>query len=215
MVSDQFRRQLRQEAQQWQVDGLINPDQYRRLAEIYQLDTLDTQSRDRFIAILLGLGSILLGLGAITFVAANWQAISRELKLLLLMSVFWGFNITGYYLWQRPNRLSSGPQPWSNRLGQGFLLLGGLLLGANLALVSQLYHRSGSPYELCLIWGLGVLAMAFSLGLVSLGALAIALVGLGYWWGIYDLTTVGLMPGFNLLIYYVSHGCCLPWGRSP
>ncbi|MGG6294688.1 DUF2157 domain-containing protein [Leptolyngbya sp. AN02str] len=203
MVSDQFRRQLRQEAQQWQVDGLISPDQYARLAENYQLDSLDVQSRDRFIVILIGLGSLLLGLGVITFVAANWQAISREFKMILLISLFFATSIIGYWLWQMPSTLYGGRQRWQNRLGQGLLLLGGLLLGANLALGGQLYHRSGSPYELCLMWGLGVLAMAMALGAVPLGVLAIALTGLGYWLGIQDLSSIGILGGFNVLMQYM------------
>lgn len=59
MASDEFRRQLRQEANQWQAEGLIAPDQYQQLSERYQFHTLDTAARNRFTLILIGLGSIL------------------------------------------------------------------------------------------------------------------------------------------------------------
>ncbi|MBW4656223.1 MAG: DUF2157 domain-containing protein [Kaiparowitsia implicata GSE-PSE-MK54-09C] len=202
MQSDKFRQQLRSEAQQWQVDGLISAEQYARLSTDYEFEQLDLQSRDRFVMILIGLGSVLLGLGVITFVAANWQAIPRDLKMVLMLSLFFAVNITGYWLWQRPSSLA-GRVSGRQRLGQGLLLLGGLILGATLALGGQLYHRSGSPYELCLVWGFGVLAMAFGLRLVSLGVLAVLLTGIGYWLGVQQLGSVGILAGFVPVMRYM------------
>lgn len=183
MVSDKFRHQLRREVEQWKIEGLIEDNIYQQLAERYQFDDLDTSARNRFVAILFGLGSILLGLGLITLVAANWQIWSRESKMLLLIFIFIGINTTGFYLWNSPNDRGQ------KRLGQGLLLLGALLLGANMGLMSQMFHQSGAIYELFLIWGLGVLAMAYSLNLESLGIVAVILLGISYqnsmwesWW---------------------------------
>lgn len=119
----------------------------------------------------------------ITFVAANWQAWSRELRVILLLSLFVGVNFAGFSLWRRRVVLPAGIDQWQQRLGQGLLLLGALILGANMALMAQMFHISGSPYRLYLAWGLGVLAIAYSLRLTSLGVLAILLVQLGYWQG--------------------------------
>lgn len=185
MVSDKFRRQLRKEMKLWLAEDLIDPRLYAELSERYQLDILDTAASNRFVAILLGLGGILLGLGAITFVAANWQAWSREIKTILLLSLFAGVNIAGFYLWRHP------AESWQHRLGQGLLLLGALILGANLGLMSQMFHLSGPIYELFLVWGLGVVGMAYSLQMTSLGVMAISLLLLGYWQGIGEL----FMPG--------------------
>jgi uncharacterized membrane protein len=177
MASDKFRRQLRQEAEQWRQEGMIDATQWQQLAERYQFDRLDIAARDRFILVVIGLGSVLLGLSVITFVAANWQAIPREAKLLLLMSVFVTVNAAGFYLWQQPI------DRWQHRIGHGLLILGALILGANLALTGQMFHISGSTTDLLIIWGLAVLGMAYGLRLTSLGVLAIGLTGLGYWIG--------------------------------
>lgn len=201
MVSDKFRQQLRQEAARWQTDGLINAEQYQQLSQRYQFETLDTNARDRFIVILISLGSILLGLSAITFVAANWQAISRELKLLLLLLLLVGVNAAGFYLWRHPTLTDR--RQWQQRLGQGLLLLGALILGANLALVGQLFHINGATAELCLIWGLAVLAMAYSLRLSSLGVLAIGLIGIGYWQGIQASYGAGIAPGWQWVLQFM------------
>lgn len=174
MLSEKFRRQLRQEVEQWLTEELIDASVYEQLSNRYQFSELETAARNRFIGILLGLGSILLGLGLITFGAANWQTWSRGVKVVLLLSVFIGVNSAGFFLWRRSS------DRWQRRLGQGLLLLGALALGANIALLSQLFHHSGPVYQLYLVWGLGVLAMAYSLRLDTLGLFAALLIGLGY-----------------------------------
>ncbi|PIG91768.1 DUF2157 domain-containing protein [Gloeocapsopsis sp. IPPAS B-1203] len=178
MTSDKFRHQLRHEAQIWQAEGLINDLQYEQLSQRYQFNTLDSTASHSFIAILVGLGSILIGLGIITFVAANWQELPRGGKVTLLLSLFIGVNIVGFWLWKHANESRQ-------RLGHGLLLLGALILGANMGLMGQIFHIDAPFYELLLAWGIGVLAMAYSLRLTSLGVLSIILLWLGYWgyWG--------------------------------
>ncbi|NET35100.1 MAG: DUF2157 domain-containing protein [Cyanothece sp. SIO1E1] len=195
MASDKFRRQLRQEAESWKADGLIDVTQYQQLSERYQFQSLETAARNRLIIVLIGLGSILLGLGVITFVAANWQVWPRSLKVVLLLGLFIGVNLTGFCLWRQPGVVSwrqPGVASWKQRLGEGLLILAALILGANMALMGQMFHRSGSAYELCLFWGVGVLAMAYALRLASLSVLSVLLVGLGYWLGIQDLANTGV-----------------------
>lgn len=197
MVPEKFRRQLRQETEQWWKEGLINAELYAQLAERYQFQALEQEASHRFITILIGLGCVLLGLGAITFVAANWQEWSRLVKLFLLLSLLIAVNATGFYLWRRPLR-RGGYQ----RLGHGLLLLGGLLLGANLALMSQMFHQSGDMYELLLVWGVGVIAMAYSLRLASLGILAWILLSFGYTLGFPQLFVDG-GSGWRLVLVHL------------
>ena len=194
MVSEKFRHQLRQEATNWQEEGLIDRELYAQLSQRYGFAQLDTSSRNRFVAIFLILGSILLGLAAITLVAANWQAWSRTVKAGLLLALFVGVNAGGFYLWR------GSAESWQSRLGKGLLLLGGLILGANLALMSQMFHRSGPVYHLLLVWALGVLAMAFSLRLTRLGILAAILLGLAYGGGIVIHLSSGEISGWRLAI---------------
>jgi uncharacterized membrane protein len=179
MASEKFRYQLRQEARQWQEEGIISPEVYQQLADRYQLQQLDSASRDHFIIIVLGLGFILLGLGVITFVAANWQVWTRPIKVLLLLGLLISTNLGGFYLGQSADQRKS-------RLGQGLLLLGALTFGANLGLMSQMFHQTGDVYTLYFIWGLGVWAMAYGLRLTSLGLLAIILMAIAYCLSIYQ-----------------------------
>jgi uncharacterized membrane protein len=197
MVSEKFRYQLRQEVIRWQAEGLIDEELYAELARRYQFADLADSARNRFVAILIGLGSVLLGLAAITFVAANWQVLSKSLKVLLLMSLFAGVNAAGFYLWRPP------APSWQARLGKGLLLFGSFILGANFALMSQIFHQSGSVYQLFLVWGLGVLAMAYSLRLTFLGILALILTGIGYGSGMMTFLIPGEVSGFQLAIAHM------------
>ncbi|WAL58075.1 DUF2157 domain-containing protein [Thermocoleostomius sinensis] len=180
MVTETFRRQLRQESEKWWTEGLINAELYEKLADRYQFTALEQDASHRFVAILIGLGAVLLGLGGITFVAANWQDWPRSFKIFLLLTLFISVNASGFYLWRRPTNRRF------QKLGHGLLLLGALLLGANLSLMSQMFHQSGNFYPLLWVWGLGVVAMAYSLRLTSLGVFAAILIGWGYGLGWLD-----------------------------
>ncbi len=181
MSTEKFRRELRAESAKWQQEGVIDTAIYEQLASRYRFEQLGNSSSSRFTAVLLGLGGILLGLGAITLVAANWQAWSRLLRMAVIFSAFLSVNAAGFYLWRRSDR-----QLGSSWLGNGLLLSGALIMGANIGLVSQMFHQSGSVYGLYLVWGLGVLVMAYSLRLTSLGVLSWILIFMSHWgssWG--------------------------------
>ncbi|HEY9764376.1 MAG TPA: DUF2157 domain-containing protein [Trichocoleus sp.] len=193
MESEKFRRQLRQEAEQWWRDGLIDASVYETLAQRYQFQGLEGEAKSRFVMILMSLGGILLGLGVITYVAANWQGWPREFRTLLLLTLFLSVNAVGFYLWRR------APSQGGQRLGHALLLLGALILGANMGLMSQMFHQSGNLYELYLVWSLGVLAMAYGLRLASLGILALILMAFGYCAGI-SLWSSDAASGWQLLI---------------
>jgi hypothetical protein len=58
MPSERFRRQLRQEAQQWYAEGTIDAALYGELARRYRFEALEEASRNRFAALLFGLGGL-------------------------------------------------------------------------------------------------------------------------------------------------------------
>ena len=182
MLSVKFRYQLKKEVEKWRSEGLINQELAEEFATRYQLTNLDRVSQNNFLAIITTLGFILLGLAVITFVAANWQVWSKSIKVFILLSFFLGVNLTGFYLWQGQT------ENWKSRLGQGLLLLGALSFGADIGLMSQIFHQTDAIYKLFLVWGLGVLAMAYGLQLTSLGILAIILTAIGYFAGLYQGT---------------------------
>ena len=167
---------------------------YTQLAERYQFNKLEAAARDRFVFLLIGIGCVLLASGAITFIAANWDVWSREAKVVLLISLFIGTSITGFSFWREGTSIKSeGKKPPKGKklLGEGLLFIAALILGANLALMAQLFQINGSTYELFFAWGLSVLAMSWGLRLTSLGILGIVLTQIGYWFGLGELRNSG------------------------
>ncbi|MEH2045812.1 DUF2157 domain-containing protein [Nostoc sp.] len=185
MFLDSFPQKLRKEAQLWRDEGLISSSQYEQIAERYQFKNLEAAARDRNKAIAIAIGSILLCLGIITFVSGNWQGGSREIKFILMMSLFFAIAITGFYSWRPPE--GKKPERSKRLLGEGLLILSAFIFGANLLLMAQMFNIAGSASQLFLAWGFGVVVMAFSLCLNSLGILSIVLVEIGYWTGLEDL----------------------------
>ena len=70
----------------WQTAGIITEEQATAILERYEVTDAGPASRGRLISILVTLGAVLIGLGVILFFAANWQEISKEVKLALSWS---------------------------------------------------------------------------------------------------------------------------------
>ncbi|MEA5619049.1 DUF2157 domain-containing protein [Cronbergia sp. UHCC 0137] len=187
MILNNFTRQLRQEAQRWRDEGLISSSQYDQLSNRYQFNKLESESKENSVLIAIAIGSLLLVLGIMTFVAANWLIWPRDVKFILLMSLFLSTSITGFYTWRQPvlgNSEGKKSQRGKRLLGEALIVLSALILGANLLLMAQIFNISGSASQLFLAWGFGVLVMAYSLSLNSLGILSIILIQIGYWVGL-------------------------------
>ncbi|XDD51737.1 DUF2157 domain-containing protein [Leptospira sp. WS92.C1] len=86
------------------------------------------------------LGVVVIGIGIIAIIAANWEEISDLFKLgagLGVMSL-----VAGLAFWKRenPNLLTV------------FIVLNAILILAMIGLVSQVYHRGGEYYEAATLW---------------------------------------------------------------
>jgi uncharacterized membrane protein len=193
MASDRFRRDLRTEARQWLDEGAIAPEQYEWLQGRYGFEGLDLAARSRYLTLLLGLGGTLIGLGAIAFVAANWQDLSRELRMALMLAALVGSNVLGFYWWRGRPRF-----PGQQRTGAAFLLLGSILIGPNVGLMAQMFHQSGPSSTLFAVWSVGVAAMAWGLRLASLGGLSLILATVA-WTGSFSIYGESLPPWLSLL----------------
>lgn len=212
MILDNFPQKLRQEAQRWRDEGLISSSQYQQIADRYQFNKIEAAAKESSGLIAIAVGGLLLILGIIIFVAANWQTWSREVKFILLMSLFLSTAITGFLTWREPTLAkgeSKKPQRNKRLLGEALLILSALILGATLMLMAQIFNISGSATQLFLAWGFGVLVMAYSLSLNSLGVLAIILLQIGYWLGLREFWSAG--SDFNWARLAVRHTPLISW----
>lgn len=194
---ERFRRQLADLLDTWVEQGLIQPAQRDRLREHYQLDSLPRTAGSRFALLLLLLGAVLVGLGVISFVAANWDAIPRSARALGSLALMVGLQVAGLRLWQQG----------SPRLGSALLMAGELSLGAAIGLMAQWVQIGGSLAGLFLGWGLGSLAVAYSLVHTPSGILACLLFALA---GITTLWEEGIGSALDPLYPWLALGLLLP-----
>jgi len=89
--------------------------------------------------------------------------------------------------------------------------------------MSQMFHQSGSVSALYLVWGLGVLAMAYSLRLTPLGVLSWVLIGLSYredlfgsWWsrGVDEAAWIALLQAYLPVLVTPLYLPLAHWCRS-
>lgn len=147
---------LQRETASWVARGLITQEQANAILAGYVAAPplgMRRWLQEHLIATLSILGAVLIGLGVLLFIGANWQSIPKGIKLGLL---FLGLVVTyggGYWV---TDRLAMP------RVGAALVFLGVILYGAAIFLIAQMYHvRAGSP-SLLLWWSLGALPLAYA-----------------------------------------------------
>ncbi len=107
----------------------------------------------RLINTIITLGSILIGLGILLFVASNWEKISRPAKIFIIFSVISLFNL-GVYYFRFIKQTYLG-------LAEGFCLIGSFAFGAGIWLIAQIYQIHYNFAAGILFWILGILLAAY------------------------------------------------------
>jgi len=174
--------------QKWVEKGLVSQQQADRML----LDILEDKKERRsnkFIIAISTIGAILLGTGAILFVASNWQALSSTVKVFLLIGVTYVAYTAGYYLKYQYRELP--------RVGGALMFLGALLFGATIMLTAQIYHVVANDHTLVLIWLVGILPLVYAIRSVPIAVLAAALLML--WAGLFAESQ--LSPSYIYTLY--------------
>ncbi|MCB2378389.1 DUF2157 domain-containing protein [Hymenobacter sp. BT635] len=183
------RKLLETESPEWVRKGIITPEQQEQLLALYPHE-------ERVVGLLPLLGSLLLGLSALSVVAANWQGLPEWLRLLLLLGSMGGAYAGGEYFLRRRNE----------SLGMGLIGLGLILFGCGIILTSQMYQLIGYDATGLLAWVLAGTALTYlyrsrsifiltaciggivqgystgQLGGFSYFTAALTVWGLGYYW---------------------------------
>ena len=150
-----FVSRLREELEAWQRDGTITAEQAQAVLARYPDYPPGHEASRRRQGLVTGLsilGGILIGLGVITFFAANWDEISHGVKLASLIAGMLLSYGAGFAIWQR-----SGPTAYA----VAFVLLGCIIYGAGVHLIGQIYHISVDHPNLSMFWFLGVAPLAY------------------------------------------------------
>ena len=201
------RKFLETETPAWVAEGLITAAQRERLLARYPSEAV------RAVGLLPLLGSILVGLSALSVVAANWQSLPPVARLGLLLGSLLAAYAGGDYFLRRGNR----------RVGHGLLGLGLVLFGAGIILTSQLYQLVGYDVSGLLAWVVAGVLLSYlydsqalillpivigaavqtyctqALGVFSYATIGLVALGSGWRWWRHPDTLVGSLLAVGLL----------------
>ena len=149
------------ELERWKREQIITDEQAARIRALYPDDA---KKHSWGLILFSGLGATVVGLGVILLLAYNWQDIPKFGKLALIFGSIAAAHGTGLWLRWKPQA-----QP---EIGAALSLLGTMLFGAGIWLVAQVYHINEHFPNGFLFWGLGALALMWTLGSVSQGIVA-------------------------------------------
>jgi uncharacterized membrane protein len=148
---------------------LISAEQELRIARHFNLKEQD----NRFLAIISGVGALLVAAGIVLLIAANWDEIPRGIKISAGLALMLGAHAGGWYL-----REIRGAHV---KIGEALHLVGSCLFLANIGLIGQIYHLSSRPPNALLLWWLGIAPLPWILR--SKAQFLLCLSAFGIWFG--------------------------------
>lgn len=187
IFSGRYQKRLARDLARWQQQGWIDEQGRQGILQ----DAAGSRHAHLSATFAL-LGALLLGMGAITFIAANWQQLNGLTRLLIGLGGLYA-NTGLLFVVDRQQ-----PGHW---LFHGLVLLLVILFGANIMLIAQTFHINAHWPNGILLWSLG--AVVISLLLNSQLAMAAALLLSMLWSGSEALEFKRFLlayPGFLALI---------------
>lgn len=135
---------LEEELEYLKKENLITLDQKNDILDKYTMKMLN------FIKIILVIGSVLIGLGILSFIASNWKELSKLTKFLIVIGLYLSSNIASFKLQENYSKTS-----------KSILYLGTLIYGSGIFLVAQMFNYGGHFSNAFLLWGLGILPLSY------------------------------------------------------
>jgi uncharacterized membrane protein len=171
-----YRARLEKDLARWRTEGWLTAD-----GEANILSELARRQRGVGLAPVLSvLASVLLGFGAMSFVAAHWQEMPRGLRLGMLFSLLAGGYAVADIFERRGAPL----------IADAAILFSSALFGACIMLISQMFHIEGDASEAVLVWcGAALLG---GTALRSNPSLALAMILAVVWWGMREFDRPGI-----------------------
>lgn len=213
---------LNREGERWVQEGVISRGQLEQIKSLYP-------NGSRSVGILPLLGGLLLGLGVLSFVAANWQALGNGFRVVLLLAAMIGSYAAGGQLYRRGHR----------NAGIAFISVGLAAFGGGMILIGQMYHLIAYSAMTMVIWSIaGVvltylfnsrylfilsLALTFAAQVYSLSAFggtfsftAFAVLLLGLAWYVYQRgsTLVTLLWSLTIAVHALMLVTSMEWALA-
>jgi len=158
-------RWLSSEIDRWISGGLISREQASGIRALY---VEPPGAISRGLVVFSSIGAVVAGLGIILLFAHNWHAIPKFGKLAVIFGTIAAAHAGGILADQR--------EGWRRQLSEALCVLGTMAFGAGIWLVAQVYNIDEHFPAGFLIWGLGALAMAWTIQSVPQAIIATILL---------------------------------------
>ena len=195
---------VKAEIARWRSQGMIDAETAQRL-------TQDIEARRgrgvSFGSVIGALAAILLAAAILLFVAANWEAFPRLVRVALLFAL-----IAAGYIGGAITKLR-GARVW----GESLYMIAAAAFGASIALIGQMYHLSGDEVQAIAIWAAGT---AFASAMLRSPILTVGSVLLAAFWMVSTSDGVWSSTGPSswfllsvLVLWLLSFWTGSPYGR--
>lgn len=134
---------IEKEVNMYAEKNIINEEQKGKILNLYEVDEMN------FVKLILMVGSILIGLGVLSFIASNWQAISRPFKLVIILSGMISTYVSGYLIQDR-----------YFKTGRSLIYISAFIYGAGIFLIDQMFNLNTHISNSFLVWLIGIIPMA-------------------------------------------------------
>lgn len=172
---------LKKEGPKWVEQNIISEQQYEQILAQYD-------DKQHGFGILTVLGSVLIGLGILIFIAANWQDIPQLLRLCLVIVIMVSFYAGGTVMHERGNKTA----------GTALLGIGLLSFGANIFLIAQMYHLTSSSTASFIIWSIAGLALLYLYGSRYIFILTAVILNIAQYVSIFEFDS------FNYIVFSLT-----------
>ena len=191
-----FEKRLKEEVELWLEEGLISAEQKDQLLARYQVleEADETAGPGKLITTVSMLGAVLIGTGMILFIASNWSEVPKWGKLFMIFSSMLTCYGLGFYLGYEKKNYPT--------VGGALIFLGTIIFGAGIFLIAQIYHMTVYYPNGPLLWGLGILPLAYLFRFTTITALAI--VDLLIWAGMKASVLMSEPVYFGNIMPYIT-----------
>lgn len=163
------RKWVETEGKQWVKLEIITPNQYEQILKLYT-------ERNHAMGLIPLLGSILLGVGLISFIAANWQGIPEIFRLVMILIALCGFYYTGELFFKRNQE----------KLGIAFIGLGLISFGLGIILIAQMFHLQAYDVSSWIVWGIAGILLTYLYKSRYLFLLSLLIISITQWYSVME-----------------------------
>ncbi len=109
-------------------------------------------NQKRIIQIIVTIGAVLIGAGIFSFIASNWQEITKPVKVGLIIAAMLSAYAGGWFLKEKGGY---------SKTGGALILLGAIIYGGGIFLIAQMFNTRGNWPDGFILWLFGIAIMAF------------------------------------------------------